>query len=112
MLGEPGHNSLNFGKATIAGWGTTYNLTVDDQITIAPTPKQQKLDVPLLAHDQCVTKWKNIGIRTFSEYVRYGQMNHFFTLSVIFDFPSVENHICAGGEKGEGSCEVIQIIIH
>ena len=70
MLGEPGYNSLNFGKATVVGWGTTYNVTVDDKISIAPTSKQQKLDVPLISHDQCVRKWKNVGIRKFSEYTR------------------------------------------
>ena len=70
MLGEPGHNSLNFGEATVVGWGTTYNLTVDDKISIAPTPKQQKLDVPFISQEQCVRKWKNVGIRKFPDYFR------------------------------------------
>ena len=69
LLGEP-ENNLNFGSATVVGWGTTYNLTVDNQVSIAPTPKQQKLEVPLVAHDDCVRKWRNIGVRKFSEYLR------------------------------------------
>jgi len=86
LLGEP-ENNLNFGSATVVGWGTTYNLTVDNQVSIAPTPKQQKLEVPLVAHDDCVRKWRNIGVRKFSEYL------------------SLETQICAGGENGKGSCE-------
>ena len=70
MLGEPENNNLNFGKATVAGWGTTYSLTVDNQISVAPTPKQQKLVVPLVAHEECVRRWRNIGVRKFSEYLR------------------------------------------
>ena len=70
MLGEPGQNSHKFGKATVVGWGTTYNVAEDDKIATAPTSKQQKLDVPLISHNQCVRKWKNVGVRKFSNYSR------------------------------------------
>ena len=69
LLGEPGH-ATNIKDATVVGWGTTYNETKDNKISIAPTPIQQYLDVPLVNHQECVRKWRNIGIREFSEHVR------------------------------------------
>ena len=67
MLGEPGHDDIK--TATVVGWGNTYNETADKDFFIAPTPKQQKLEMPIIDHKECVRKWKNIGIRDFSEYV-------------------------------------------
>jgi len=84
MLGEPGHDDIK--TATVVGWGNTYNETADKDFFIAPTPKQQKLEMPIIDHKECVRKWKNIGIRDFSEYV------------------DVKTHLCTGLKKG-GSCE-------
>ena len=72
MLGEPGHNSLNFGKALVAGWGRTYNSTADDSINIVSTPKQQKLEVPVLSLQTCLQRYKNIKL-DLTEDIRYDQ---------------------------------------
>ena len=70
LFGEPGHNSLNYGKAIVAGWGYTYNFTADDSVTIAATPKLQKLEVPTIKRQECVQRYKNLGA-DLSEYIRY-----------------------------------------
>ena len=70
LLGEPGHNSLNFGKALVAGWGRTYNDTADDSINIVSTPKLQKLEVPVLSLQRCLQKYKDITLN-LSEDLRY-----------------------------------------
>jgi len=85
LLGEPGHNSLNFGKALVAGWGRTYNSTADDSINIVSTPKQQKLEVPVLSLQTCLQRYKNIKLDLTEDI-------------------SLEEHFCAGGEKKKDSC--------
>jgi len=85
LLGEPGHNSLNFGKAIVAGWGRTYNSTADDTIDIVSTPVLQKLEVSVLSRQTCVKKYKNIGLDIEQDL-------------------SLKEHMCAGGEYGKDSC--------
>ena len=70
MLGEPGHNSLNHGKAQVAGWGKTQNKTADKSTYIVATPKLQKLEVPVLSIQNCLQKIKDVGFDA-SEDLRY-----------------------------------------
>lgn len=85
LLGEPGHNSLNFGKALVAGWGRTYNDTADDSINIVSTPKLQKLEVPVLNLQKCLQKYKNLNLDLSEDL-------------------SLDEHFCAGGETKKDSC--------
>ena len=58
MLGEPGHTSLNFGRAIVAGWGKTYN---DDYKTgIVPSAAQQKLKVPIKSNAECLKIYQDL----------------------------------------------------
>ena len=59
LLGEPGHNSLNHGKALVAGWGKTDNKTADKTIGIVSTPKLQKLEIPLISQQKCQQFFNN-----------------------------------------------------
>ena len=58
-LGEPGHNSLNSGRATVAGWGKTENYT-DEIIGIVKSAIQQKLNMPIMSYAKCLELFKSI----------------------------------------------------
>ena len=57
LFGEPGHDSLNHGMATVVGWGKTYT-DVDEEISIVPTSSQQKLVLPVISTEECINKFK------------------------------------------------------
>lgn len=46
-------------KAEVVGWGATGTWN-DTQIDIVPTAAQQKLQVPLLSNEDCVTKFSEV----------------------------------------------------
>ena len=61
LFGEPGHDSLNNGMATVVGWGST-ETDVDDEISIISTSSQQKLDMPVISIKDCINKFKKRGL--------------------------------------------------
>ena len=70
LFGEPGHTSINNGKAIVAGWGRTLNNSRDDTVaSIASTPKLQKLEEPVISIDECIGKFNNFGLDLVS-YIR------------------------------------------
>ena len=68
LFGEPGHVNINNGKAIVAGWGLTYNSS-KDAIAIAVTTKLQKLTVPVVSLDECIQKFRNVGLY-LDNYIR------------------------------------------
>ena len=62
MFGEPGHVNINNGMAIVAGWGKTGNRSKD-------WTKLQKLTVPVLSLDECIKKYRNLGLN-FDNYIR------------------------------------------
>ena len=71
QFGEPGHNTLNGGMATIAGWGKTYT-DADNEISIVNTADQQWLDMPVVSNQACADKFTELfGVDVdFSQYIR------------------------------------------
>jgi len=82
--GEPDSAVFDNNKASVVGWGKTYEAK-DDDIKIVSTAVQQNLVMPALSNADCLAKWKSLG-HDLSGYVRPDQQ------------------VCAGGELGKDSC--------
>ena len=83
-LGEEGHTPGFYrDRSVVVGWGRTYKGDYQETKQVAES-KQQKLVTPLLSNAQC--------IQIFEEKVGA-------TLAI-----SVDMHLCAGGVRGEDSC--------
>ena len=67
QLGEPGHTPPLMDKAEVVGWGQT-GTEEDEEIDIVPTAAQQKLKVPVVSNEDCVTKYyEDIGFNLQGE---------------------------------------------
>ena len=56
QLGEPGHTPPLMDQAEVVGWGKT-GTEKDWEIDIVPTVAQQKLKVPVISNEDCITKF-------------------------------------------------------
>ena len=85
LYGEPGRERLlSNGRPTVVGWEATYKSS-DYDISIVSAAKQQKLEVPILSNRDCASSWDKLSP------------------GVGVDI-QLEEHLCAGGEKGKDSC--------
>ena len=85
LLGEEGHTPGYFkDQSVVVGWGRTYREDYQETLQTASS-NQQKLTTPLLTNRECIDLFKSK------------------TGGVVVDI-SVEEHLCAGGERGKDSC--------
>ena len=62
QLGEPGHTPPLMDQAEVVGWGYT-GTDKDEEIAIVPTAAQQKLKMPVISNEDCITKfYEDIGL--------------------------------------------------
>ena len=85
LLGEEGHTPGYFKEqSVVVGWGKTYRGDYKETRQTAASD-QQKLATPLLSNEKCIEIFRD----------RSG--------GVVLDI-SIEEHLCAGGERGKDSC--------
>merc|ERR1711862_217236 len=85
LLGEESHTPGYFkDRSVVVGWGKTYRGDYKETEQTASSI-QQKLATPLLSNGECIDLFKS----------KFG--------GVVLDI-SVEEHLCAGGERGKDSC--------
>ena len=61
QLGEPGHTPPLMDQAEVVGWGQT-GTEKDEEIDIVSTAAQQKLKVPVISNEDCITKFYEVDL--------------------------------------------------